>query len=200
MSANRESHVLLGDIPHGAMVPADPMTLVSAAKAAAAEAIRQRDEALARAAATVALFDAEQERARLATACAEAAERREAAADRREAETIAEIDALDRALSDAGCPPSETLAGRVAALKTQREEAQRETRALTIERDNCREVLRREREERAAESARLGNALQTLRAENNALEDSLIGLRKDNAKFLAQLALAERIIVAGLRG
>lgn len=143
------------------------------------EVIRQRGEALGRVVATVDALEA---------------------AEKREAEAHAEIDALDRALSAAGLPPAETLAGRVAGLQMMRAEALSEARALTTERDNCREVLRREREERAAEKATMGAALDTLRTKNASLEVAVTELRTESTRLVAQRAILERVIVAGLRG
>ena len=143
--------------------------------------------------ATLAVLDDERWRANQQHGRAEAAEKREA-------EAHAEIDALDRALSAAGLPPADTLAGRVAGLQLTRAEALSEARALATERDNCREVLRKEREERAAEKATMGAALQALRAENTKLTDQSTVRDAMIQRLLAQLEALERVILAGQIG
>lgn len=94
----------------------------------------------------------------------------------------------------------------VSPLEAERNEAAtrlaallRENAALTTERDNCREVLHREREERATEKATLGAALHTLRAETETLGDTVDRLHEENERLAAQLEFAERVLIAGIR-
>ncbi len=97
-------------------------------------------------------------------------------------------------------------AERMARARAERDEAVertaallRENAALTTERDNCREVLRKEREERATEKATLGAALHTLRAETETLGDTVDRLHEENERLAAQLEFAERVLIAGIR-
>jgi chromosome segregation ATPase len=105
-------------------------------------------------------------------------------AETREAEALK---ALGRASHDAD------------ATERDRDAALREVRSLTHERDNCREVLRKEREERATEKATLGAALHTLRADTETLGESVERLNEENERLAAQLEFAERVLTAGIR-
>jgi len=125
--------------------------------------------------------------------------------------------AIEEMLDNVGAPPGKTMASRILGLHDQadhnaavqtrirseaeclRDAALREARSLTHERDNCREVLAREREERAAEKATLGAALHTLRAETETLGESVERLNAENERLAAQLEFAERVLTAGIR-
>jgi chromosome segregation ATPase len=121
--------------------------------------------------------------AALVTAAKESAERLQAAEAESEDNDAAWQGARDRA----------------ARLQAERDSANRERAEMVRERDNCREVLRKEREERAAEKATTGQALASLRAEVNTLGETVEKMTAENAQLTAQLEVVERILTSALR-
>lgn len=122
--------------------------------------------------------------AALVTAAKEAAEKLQAAEAERDDNHTAWQGARDRA----------------SRLQVARDTAIRDAADMVRERDNCREVLLKEREERAAEKATTGQALASLRAEVNTLGETVEKMTAENARLVAQLEVVERIIVGALRG
>jgi chromosome segregation ATPase len=122
--------------------------------------------------------------AALVTAAKEAAERLQAAEAESEDNDAAWQGARDRA----------------SRLRAERDTAIRERAEMATERDNCREVLRKEREERAAEKSAMGAALASLRAEVNTLGETVERMTAENARLVAQLEVVERILTSALRG
>lgn len=91
---------------------------------------------------------------------------------------------------------------RAARLQAERDSANRERAEMATERDNCREVLRKEREERedrAGQTATMGQALASLRAEVNTLGETVEKMTAENARLVAQLEVVERILTSALR-
>ena len=89
---------------------------------------------------------------------------------------------------------------RAARLQAERDTANRERAEMVRERDNCREVLRKEREDRASQTATMGQALAAMRAENNELGETVEKISAENARLTAQLEVVERILTSALRG
>jgi hypothetical protein len=110
--------------------------------------------------------------AALVTAAKEAAERLQAAEAESEDNDAAWQGARDRA----------------ARLQAERDSANRERAEMVRERDNCREVLRKEREERAAEKATTGQALASLRAEVNTLGETVEKMTEEREAVRALIA------------
>ena len=114
-------------------------------------------------------------------------------------EALDELNAAEQALTDSAITDGETLSERIRELATRAAKYHGALVEVTTERDNCREVLRKEREERATEKATLGAALQALRAETETLGDSVDRLHEENERLAAQLEFAERVLIAGIR-
>ena len=119
---------------------------------------------------------------------------------------LAALNAAEDALTDAAVTDSETLSERIRELATRAAKYHGALVGANGERDETlrhlretREVLHREREERATEKATLGAALQALRAETETLGDSVDRLHEENERLAAQLEFAERVLIAGIR-
>lgn len=112
---------------------------------------------------------------------------------------LAALNAAEDALTECAVTDSETLSERIRELATRAAKYHGALAVATTERDNCREVLHREREERAAEKATLGAALQALRAETDTLGDTVDRLHEENERLAAQLEFAERVLISGIR-
>ena len=119
---------------------------------------------------------------------------------------LAALNAAEDALTDAAVTDSETLSERIRELATRAAKYHGALVGANGERDETlrhlretREVLHREREERATEKATLGAALQALRAETDELGDTVDRLHEENERLAAQLEFAERVLIAGIR-
>ena len=119
---------------------------------------------------------------------------------------LAALNAAEDALTDAAVTDSETLSERIRELATRAAKYHGALVGANGERDETlrhlretREVLHREREERATEKATLGAALQALRAETETLGDSVDRLHEENERLAAQLEFAERVLISGIR-
>lgn len=138
-------------------------------------------------------------------------ERDEAICQRDEAvdrviETVASLDAAEDALTECAVTDAETLSDRIRELAARAAKYHGALAGANSERDEAlrhlheaREVLRKEREERATEKATLGAALHTLRAETDNLGESVDRLHEENERLAAQLEFAERVLIAGIR-
>lgn len=119
---------------------------------------------------------------------------------------LAALNAAEDALTECAITDSETLSDRIRELATRAAKYHGALVGANGERDESlrhlretREVLAREREERATEKATLGAALHTLRAETETLSESVERLNAENERLAAQLEFAERVLIAGIR-